>query len=199
MKTRAIGVVSFGLLIILFSLGITSVAANTTTKYSVVVSNAPHIPQDIWVGGSNASGTWKGGGSVCLVGGIVIAVNQTLGLPVDPDFDPSELQVLIVLQVVDGGLGSFTNPYTNDTDNFFLDAEITAAVTNAPLGFPVPPFEAVSAARLTFDYMEGRNIQDVTAWLYFDPDGLGPAPLDWYASPPPEFPRTLMTVINTIG
>ncbi len=191
-RVRVIAAISLGLMMVLLYVGIPAVVAHrehsehhTMTRYSVVVSNAPHVPQDIWVGGGNVSGTWSGGGSVCLVGGILIAVNRTLGLPVTPEFDASEIQVLIVLKVVDGGPGSFTNPYTNDTDNFFLEAEITTAVSNAPPGFPIPPFELISRARLTFDYMEGRNIQDVTAWLYLDPPGV------WIASPPPEFPPYL--------
>lgn len=178
MRTRTIAAASFCLIMAFLSVGIPAVVAESTTKYSVVVSRAPNEPQrsTTWVAASSASGEWRGGGSGVLVGGLAKAF---------PPFPyPSDIQAILDFKVVDGG--------PTGTANFFLEAEVTVSVDHVPSGFPIPPLEWIKRARLTFPFLEGRNIQDVELELYLDPPGPGAF---WTSLGP----RRLMTVITQIG
>src|SRR4051812_45521688 len=45
----------------------TSAARATAPRWSVVLSTAPHAPQDVWfVTEGNNDGGWRGGGCLCL-------------------------------------------------------------------------------------------------------------------------------------
>lgn len=175
MKIKAIVAISLGLMMVLLSGGITAVSAKPATKYSVVVSRAPHEPQrsTTWVAGSNASGEWRGGGSGVLVGGLAKAF--------DPFPLPSDIQAILDFKVVNGG--------PTGTANFFLEAEVTVRVDHVPSGFPIPPLGWITGMKLNFTFIEGRNIQDVELELYLDPLGA------WVSLGN----RTLMTVITQIG
>src|SRR5262245_36673266 len=139
----------------------------TAADWVVVVSTAPHIPQDVWFAGrgNNADG-WTSGGSICL--------NQLAqGIP-------NGEQVTMLLDVIEGGIlgqdgtpvapGIYTFPGI-ELDDF--DYDVTAGTSFYVIldGYVVqsrlPAFPQGETFTFMFmwDFAEGRQDRHVVLWL----------------------------------
>ncbi len=173
------------------------------TKISIVISNPPRYPQDVWVVASNSSGSWNGGGDICLVGGVLYALNRVIGEPLPPTFTgPNQFQIQMAFkQPFDGGWVKGTEivliPDIDPADfgNFFIEGAVGFDVLHGAASFN-PEFasaiDSIRTMRFTFDYVQGRNIQQVMFWLGME---LAPGVLG-YLPVLEAYPRDLMTVIN---
>jgi hypothetical protein len=144
-------------------------------RWSVAVSTAPHLPQDVWFAGTgnNVDG-WNGGGSICL--------NQLAqGIP-------NGEQVTALVEIVEGGIygfdgvpvlpGTYTFPGITEPD---FDYTVTPGVTfyvvlDTYIVFSRLP-EFPEGLRLRslwmWDYSPGRNDVHIVQWIDF---GFGFAP-----------------------
>jgi hypothetical protein len=142
----------------------------------VVLSTAPHLPQDVWFGGSgNNEDGWNSGGSICL--------NQLAqGLP-------NGEQLTSVVKIVEAGIygvdgapvpeGTYTFPGITLPD---YDYTVTEGVTfyvvldNYIVFSKIP--EIPKGSRLLslwmWDYQPGRNNVQVVQWIDF---GFGFVPM----------------------
>jgi hypothetical protein len=157
------------LTLIMMALSAVPVAADqpTAERWSVEVTTAPHLPQDVWFAGmgNNVDG-WQGGGSICLN-------NLAQG------FEGGE-QVTFLLDVVEGGIfgvdgspvaeGTYTFPgielpardymVTDETTYYvILDAFIVQS--------KLPDlFEVGDTVGLMFmwDFASGRTEREMVLW-----------------------------------
>jgi hypothetical protein len=137
--------------------------------WSVEVSTARHLPQDVWFAGmgNNIDG-WKGGGSICLN-------NLAQGI------EGGE-QLTFLLDAIEGGIfgvdgspvaaGTYTFPGIELPD---IDYAITNGITYYVLldAFIVqsklPDFEVGDSVRLMFmwDFAPGRTDRQMVLWIDF--------------------------------
>ncbi|MEZ4298787.1 MAG: hypothetical protein R3B70_27800 [Polyangiaceae bacterium] len=167
-----------------------AVAPASGDDWTVVVTTAPGLPQDVWMTGhgSNEEG-WSGGGSVCL--GVLA---NDLG-PTDPvpSFLPGEHATLLTDVVEAGvfgedgtpvppgdyvapGLESDASPSRDFTlapgEAFYVIFDGEVINSSQPPAFPFP-VGSVLRFMFTMDYEgEGRQVVPTTLWVGI-PDGGG--------------------------
>ncbi len=174
------------------------------TRISIVISNPPKYPQDVWVVASNSSGNWNGGGDICLVGGVLYALNKVIGEPLPPSFTPDQLQIQMAFKhPFDGGWVKGTEIvlvpgiHPSDFGNFFIEGAVDFNVLHGAAEFSpdlAEVIDSIKTLRFTFDYASGKSIQPVMFWLGIE---LAPGVLG-YLPVLEAYPRDLMTVINTV-
>ncbi len=174
-----------------------------STKISIVISNPPQFPQDVWVVASNSSGSWNGGGDICLVGGVLYALNKVIGEPLPPTFtDPNQFQIQMAFkQPFDGGRVKGTEivliPGIDPSDfgNFYIEGAVSFNVLHGASSFSpdlAGAIDSIKKLRFTFEYIPGKSIQQVMFWLGIE---LGPG-IFGYLPVLEAYPRDLMTVIS---
>ncbi len=174
------------------------------TRLSIVISNPPRYPQDVWVVASNSSGSWNGGGDICLVGGVLYALNKVIGEPLPPTFtNPNQLQIQMAFKHPFNGdwvegteivLVPGINP--GDFGDFFIEGAADFTVLHGAASFNpdlAAAIDSIKTLRFTFGFVPGRSIQQVMFWLGIE---LAPGVLG-YLPVLEAYPRDLMTVINT--
>jgi hypothetical protein len=147
----------------------------TAVRWSVEVTTAPHLPQDVWFAGvgNNIDG-WRGGGSICL--------NHLA-----QGFEGGE-QLTFLIDVIEGGIfgvdgtpvapGTYTFPgielpdldYTVTTGTtFYLIVDAFIVQSN------LPGFEVGDTVNLMYmwDFAPGRTDREMVFWVDF---GFGFSP-----------------------
>lgn len=151
-------------------------APPSSPRWSVEVTTAPHLPQDVWFAGmGNNSDGWNGGGSICL--------NQLA-----QGFPPGE-QVTALVSIVEGGIygiegmpvpsGTYTFPGITEPT---IDYAVTPGVTFYVIldsyivysKLPLFPKGARFRSLWMWNYVEGRNDVNIVQWIDF---GFGFIPL----------------------
>lgn len=204
MKTANLLILSLMPLLLLPATSFVLAQPQQPTRISIVISNPSQFPQDVWVIASNSSGSWNGGGDICLVSGVIYALNQAIGEPLPPTFtDPNQFQIQMAFkQPFDGGWVKGTDivitPGIDPTDfgNFFIEGAVSFNVLHGAASFNpelASAIDSIKTMRFTFDYVPGRSIQQVMFWFGIElaPSVLGYLPIL------EAYPRALMTVINT--
>ena len=141
----------------------------TAARWSVEVSTAPHLPQDVWFTGmGNNSDGWQGGGSICLN-------NLAQG------FEGGE-QVTLLLDVVEGGIfgvdgspvpaGTYTFPGIElpDLDYTVTNGQTYYVILDAYIvQSKLPAFEVGDTVGLMFmwDFASGRTNRHMVLWADF--------------------------------
>ncbi|HEY8505040.1 MAG TPA: hypothetical protein VIL46_10700 [Gemmataceae bacterium] len=137
--------------------------------WSVAVSTAPHLPQDVWFAGTgNNEDGWFSGGSICL--------NQLA-----QGFPKGE-QLTALVDIVEGGIygvdgtpvppGTYTFPGITEPDfDYTVTSEITFyVILDTYVVFSRLP-ELPEGTRLRslwmWDYEDGRNDVHVVQWIDF--------------------------------
>jgi len=142
----------------------------TAPRWHVVVSTAPHIPQDVWFAGKgNNTDGWTSGGSICL--------NQLA------QGFPNGEQVTMLLDIVEGGIvgqdglpvapGTYTFPGITEPE---FDYDVTMGTSFYVIvdAYVVHSQLAAFPEGQTFTFMfmwdfdEGRSDRHVVLWLYAD-------------------------------
>jgi len=159
------------------ALPLTPLAADppTAPRWHVVVSTAPHIPQDVWFAGQgNNTDGWTSGGSICL--------NQLA-----QGFPHGE-QVTFLLDIVEGGLvGADGTPVAPRTYRFpgivlpAFDYAVTAGTTFYVIldayvvqsRLPAFPQGETFTFMFMWDFAPGRADRHVVLWIDFG-DGFEP-------------------------
>ena len=141
----------------------------TMERWSVEVSTAPHLPQDVWFAGmgNNVDG-WQGGGSICL--------NHLA-----QGFEGGE-QVTLLLDIIEGGIfGEDGSPVPTGTYTFpgielpDLDYTVTIGQTYYVIldayivQSKLPDFEVGNTVGLMFmwDVASGRTDRQMVLWADF--------------------------------
>ncbi len=156
----------FGVLAIVAAANVGLADPPVQKRWSVVLTTAAGLPQDVWIAGhGNNTEGWTGGGSICLgvlaqgidVGQHVLLVTDVIeagvvgedGAPVEPGtyLAPSEELGDREFEVVDGV-------------TFYLMIRTTVKNSNVP-GFEVGD---ESVLMFTFNTVMGRTEQLVVAW-----------------------------------
>jgi hypothetical protein len=157
-------------------------AASQAPAWSLVISTAPQLPQDVWFSGhgSNDEG-WDTGGSVCL--GVLANADG----PNDPEgvFAPGDHAMLLPTIVeaglfgIDGapvpagdyvappaGPGHSPRPFTLAAgESFYVAFDGYVINTSEPAAFPLPK-GTTARFMFTFDWEgEGRQIVPFVLWL----------------------------------
>jgi hypothetical protein len=147
----------------------------TAPRWLVVVSTAPHIPQDVWFAGmGNNTDGWESGGSICL--------NQLAqGIP-------NGEQVTFLLDIVEGGIlgedgtpvapGTYTFPGI-ELDDF--DYDVTAGTSFYVIldayvvrsNLPAFPQGETFTFMFMWDFAPGRTDRHLVLWID-TPDGFMP-------------------------
>jgi hypothetical protein len=163
------------LLALLTALSAAQAQPPTQPLWSVEVSTAPHLPQDVWFAGTgNNLDGWNSGGSICL--------NQLA-----QGFPHGE-QVTALVDIIEGGIygvdgapvppGTYTFPGITEPD---FDYTVTPGTTfyvilDTYVVFSRLP-ELPEGTRLRslwmWDYAAGRNDVNVVQWIDF---GVGFTP-----------------------
>jgi hypothetical protein len=136
----------------------------------VVVSTAPHIPQDVWFAGEgNNTDGWTSGGSICL--------NQLA------QGFPNGEQVTMLLDVVEGGIvGQDGTPVVPGTYTFpgITEPEFDYTVTSGTTFYVIVDAYVVQSRLAAFpqgetftfmfmwDFAAGRTDPHVVLWLFVD-------------------------------
>lgn len=150
------------------------------TGFTAIVSG-----EDVWVGASNVSGQWRGGGSVCAT---------SMAQPKPPPMPGAIL--LARITVTGGGPGTFVippgfndeatgQPIPPGVNDFALNGPITVMYSIEP-DFPAG---TVAPSMATFNYIEGHSNQNVVIWMGVAPGVFVPIRLIHNAH----------VVINTVG
>jgi hypothetical protein len=150
--------------------------------WSLVISTAPQLPQDVWFSGSGSNDEgWRTGGSVCL--GVLANADG----PNDPQgvFAPGDHAMLLPTIVeaglfgIDGapvpagdyvapsaGPGHSPRPFTLATgESFYVAFDGYVVNTSEPAAFPLPK-GTTARFMFTFDWAgEGRQVAPFVLWL----------------------------------
>lgn len=157
----------FGLTLIVGALAGPATGSPPGERWSLTISTAPHIPQDVWIAGngSNTEG-WTSGGSICL-GHLA------------QGFDVGE-NVTILTDVVAAGIvgpdgtpvppGMYVAPSAELGDRPFEVVEgetFYVMIDGFIVNSKVPTFPVGSTVRImfTFDEVGGRATQPLVLWF----------------------------------
>jgi hypothetical protein len=170
LRSRIVKLAGLALVITLIAMPVTPVAADppTAARWHVVVSTAPHIPQDVWFAGKgNNTDGWTSGGSICL--------NQLA------QGFPNGEQVTMLLDIVAGGIvgqdgtpvepGTYTFPGITEPT---FDYDVTSGTSFYVIvdAYIVQSNLAAFPQGETFtfmfmwDFAEGRTDRHLVLWVY---------------------------------
>jgi hypothetical protein len=139
----------------------------TASRWHVVVSTAPHIPQDVWFAGKgNNTDGWTSGGSICL--------NQLA------QGFPNGEQVTMLLDIVEGGIvGQDGTPVAPGTYTFpgitepTVDYDVTSGTTFYVIldayivqsDLPAFPQGETFTFMFMWDFDAGRSDRHLVLWV----------------------------------